>query len=428
MKKLKWWGLVGLAAVGVALSGCGGSKDSSSSSSSVRLVNATLTHPSLDLVVNASPSITGTASDSASAYVAPAGGTTTLQVNDTTTGVALTTVLPTLTGGNHYTLFAYETAGAVKTVVLNEDTATPAAGVAQLRIYNVAGDAGKLDVYITDPALPLANAGSPTSLITGVVPFSTQYATQSPGTYRVRVTGYGNKNDLRLDMPITIAAQQIGTVLLSPAAGGSLLNGSLLIQQSTTYAATRNTNVRVRLASAVSGANSTVAASAGSAVIDAGSVAPAFGYYALVPATSALNISVNGASVGAPATALVAGSDMTLLVYGAPASAVATLLTDDNRPPTDLTTVKLRLINGVTGSAGALTLTANTSLVASGIARGAASAYVSVLGSANPMNLSFTSSSAPGTFYSNTGNTLNSGSVYTVLLGGDVSAPQLLIR
>ena len=90
--------------------------------------------------------------------------------------------------------------------------------------------------------------------------------------------------------------------------------------------------------------------------------------------------------------------------------------------------MKLRLINGVTGSAGALTLTANTSLVASGIAPGASSAYVSVLGSANPMNLSFTSSSAPGTFYSNTGNTLNSGSVYTVLLGGDVTAPQLLIR
>ena len=214
MKKLKWWGLVGLAAAGIALSGCGGSKDSSSGSASVRLVNATLTHPSLDLVVNASPAITATLSDTASAYVAPASGSTTLQVNDTTTGIALTTVLPTLTGGNHYTLFAYESTGAVKTVVLNEDTTTPAAGVAQLRIYNVAGDAGKLDVYITDPALPLANAGSPIPLITGVVPFSTQYATQSPGTYRVRVTGYGNKNDLRLDMPITIAAQQIGTVLL----------------------------------------------------------------------------------------------------------------------------------------------------------------------------------------------------------------------
>lgn len=427
MKKLKWWGLVGLAAVGVALSGCGGSNSSSSSSASVRLVNGTLTHTSLDLVVNASPAITATLSDTASAYVAPASGSTTLQVNDTATNIALTTILPTLTGGNHYTLFAYESAGAVKTVVLNEDTTTPAASVAQLRIYNVAGDAGKLDVYITDPALDLANAGSPTSLTTGVVPFSTQYTTQSPGTFRVRVTGYGNKNDLRLDMPITIAAQQIGTVLLSPASGGTLLNGSLLIQQAT-YAATRNTNARVRLASAVAGAGTKVAASAGSTVIDAGSVAPAFGYYALVPASSALNISVNDGSIGAPATPLVAGSDMTLLVYGSAASPIATLLTDDSHLPSDLTTVKLRLINGVTGAAGALTLTANTALVASGTAPGAASGYVSVLGSANPMNLSFTSSNAPGTFYSNTGNTLNSGSVYTVMLGGDVAAPQLLIR
>jgi Domain of unknown function (DUF4397) len=427
VKKLNWWGLVGLVAVGIALSGCGGNNNSSSSSASVRLVNGTLTHPSLDLVVNASPAITATASDTASAYVAPASGSTTLQVNDTTSGIALATILPTLTGGNHYTLFAYETAGAVKTVVLNEDTTTPAAGIAQVRIYNVASDAGKLDVYITDPALDLANAGSPTSLTTGVVPFSTQYVTQSPGTYRVRVTGYGNKSDLRLDMPITIAAQQIGTVLLSPASGGSLLNGSLLIQQAT-YAATRNTNVRVRLASAVAGAGTKVAASAGSTVIDAGSVAPAFGYYALVPASSALNITVNGASVGAPATPLVAGGDMTLFVYGSAAGPTASLLTDDSHLPSDLTTVKLRLINGVTGAVGALTLTANTSLVASGVAPGAASGYVSVLGSANPMNLSVTSSSAPGTFYSNKDNTLNSGSVYTVMLGGDVAAPQLLIR
>jgi Domain of unknown function (DUF4397) len=427
VKKLKLWGVVGLAAMGIALSGCGGNSDSSSDSASLRLVNATLTHPSLDLLVNTSSVITATAADTVSAYVAPAAGSTTLQLNDAGAGTALTTTVPTLAGGNHYTLFAYESAGAVKTVVLNEDFPAPASGIAQLRVYNAAADAGKLDVYITDPNLDLANAGSPISFTTGTVPTSTTLITYSPGTYRVRVTGYGNKSDLRLDMPaVTLTSQQIGTIVLSPASGGVLLNGSVLIQQ-LTYAATRNTNVRLRLASAVAPGGS-VTALAGSTAIDAGGLAPAFGFYTLVPASSVLNITANSASVAAPATALKAGSDMTLLVYGGAAGATASLLTDDNRPPGDATTVKLRLINGVTGNVGALTLTANTSLVASAIAPGAASNYVSVLGSTTAMNLSLTSSSAQGVFYSNTSNILNPGSVYTAMMGGDVAAPQLLIR
>lgn len=423
-KTLKWWALSGLAAMALVVAGCGSSGDSSGDSASLRVANATISHPTLDLLVNGGAALSGTATDTVSAYAGTTSGSTTLQLNDT--GTALTTSVPTLTGGAHYTLFAYESNGAVKTVVLNEDQALPTTGSAYLRVYNVAADAGKLDVYITSPTADLATVGSPISLTTGTVPYSTAYALQSAGTYRVRVTGYGNKADLRLDMPITLASQQVATVVLSPASGGVLLNGSTLIQQST-YTATRNTNTRVRLAAAVSG-NATVAASTGTTTIDSGSVAPAFGYYALVPASSALNVSVNGASVAAPATALVAGADMTLFVYGAPGAATASLLLDDNRLPTDVTTVKLRLINGITGGVGALTLTANTALVASGIAAGAASGYASVLGSTNPMNLTLTSSTAAGNYYTNTSYTLNSGSVYAVMMGGPVSAPQMLIR
>jgi hypothetical protein len=201
--------------------------------------------------------------------------------------------------------------------------------------------------------------------------------------------------------------------VLTPASGGVLLNGSALIQQCA-YTATRNTNARVRLAAAVSG-NGLVAASAGSIVIDAGSVAPKFGYQALVPARSTLSISVNGQSVNAPAAALTAGSD-------------ATLITDDNRPPSDATTVKLRVINGMSCSVGALSLTANAAPVGSGILAGAASGYVSVPGSLNAMIQSLTASLFPGALCTNTSNTLIANTVYTVLAGGDATAPQLLIR
>jgi hypothetical protein len=256
--------------------------------------------------------------------------------------------------------------------------------------------------------------------------------TYGPGSYYLAVTASGNPTDVRMfNMPIALTSQEVGNALLTPATGGQLLNGSLLVQQGA-YSAFRNTSTRVRLASAVSG-NATVAASAAApgstTTIDGGSVSPQFDSYALVPAGSALNITVNGASVGAPATALVQGGDMTLLVYGTPASASATLLTDDNRPPADATTVKLRLINGITGnSANMLTLTANSASVASAIAPAAASTYTAVAGSANPMNLSLYSNQSSGIYYSNSSYVLSADGVFTVLATGDFSAPFLLIR
>lgn len=124
---------------------------------------------------------------------------------------------------------------------------------------------------------------------------------------------------------------------------------------------------------------------------------------------------------------------MTLLVYGSPSTPALTLITDDNRPPTDSTTVKLRLINGVTGSSGSLTLTANSSLVATGVAPGTASSYATVPSSTIATVLLFTSTSSSGTFYSSTAAgtspILSANSVYTVLLGNDASAAlQLLIQ
>jgi hypothetical protein len=431
VKHFKWWAVAGMAALTGLLAACGGSGGSSNGSVSLRLVNATQTHPSIDLLVNSGVALSATAKDNVSVYSAPPAGVATLQINDAGSSTALSTSIPTLTGGQVYTMVAYESAGTVKTVILNESYAAPVTGSVSLHLYDAAPEAGKLDVYITDPTVDLATVTSPTTSFTTTS--SLLALTYAPGTYRIRITAFGNKSDLRADIPnVTLTNQQVGTVILTPSTGGVLIDGGFLVQQGL-YTASRNTNVRVRLAAAVSGGASVsataVSPSAGtSTVVTGGSIAPAFGFYTLVPADSSLNVSVNGGSVGAPATPLVAGSDMTLLVYGSPASSTATLLTDDNRPPVDPTTVKLRLINGITGSTGTLTLTANTAPVGNGTAAGQASGYTSVIGSTNAMNLSLTSTAVSGVLYSNTGNILNPGGVYTVMAAGDISAPQLLIR
>ena len=438
MKNFSWWSVAGVVGLGAALSGCG--SGSSNSTDSLRLANATLTHPSLDLLVNSAVTLSATAADTVSAYAAPAAGGNTLQVDDTGSLTALTTTVPTLSGGLHYTLLAYESGGTVKTVVLSEDDAVPAVGGAQLRIYDTALDAGPLDIYITAPGADLSTLSPTTSFGTLTSVAATTLLPYSAGTYEVRVTGAGNKTDLRLDMPaVTLTSQQSVIVALTPAAGGLLLNGSTLVEQGA-YAAVRNTNARVRLASAVSGGTTTVTASAsnGTAVtpIDGGAagVAPKLGSYVLVPAgttssPTTLNISVAGQSVGAPATALGAGTDATLLVYGTPGATTASLILDDNRPPTNPAYVKLRLINGVTGNnVGSLAITAPAVTGISTVLPGTASAYGSVLGSTTAVNLTLTSSTSAGVFYNNAAVTLNPGSVATLMIEGDVSNPQLLIR
>ncbi|MDB5947027.1 MAG: hypothetical protein JWQ33_2053 [Ramlibacter sp.] len=427
------WPVLSLLVLTAGLSACGGS--SSSSSASVRLVNATLTHPSLDLWANAALAQSATALDSVSAYAQPTSGSASLQVDDAGLTTALSTVSSALVGDGHYALVAYESGGAVNAATVQEDWPLPATGAATLRVTDFAQEAGKLDVYVTTaPVAQAANVAalSPVGTLLPSVAGAALSLTFGPGSYYVAVTASGNPTDVRMmNMPVTLTNQEVANALLTPATGGQLLNGSLLVQQGS-YSAFRNTGTRVRLASAVSG-NATVAASATSAgsttTIDSGSVAPQFDSYTLVPASSALNISVNGASVSTPATALVKGGDMTLLVYGAPDSSVATLLTDDNRPPADATMVKLRLINGITGnSANMLALTANSASVASAIAPAAASTYAAVAGSANPMTLSFSSNQKSGIYFSDSSHVLNAGGVFTVLAVGDFSAPFLLIR
>ena len=434
MNKLKRWPLVGCVVMAAALaSGCG-SSSSSSGSASLRLVNATLTHQSLDLLVNASVAIPATALDSVSNAASPSSGSVTLQINDASTATALVSAVLSLTGGSHYTIVAYESGGALKTAALTEDFAAPATGSAQMRFYDASTDAGALDIYVTaDTVTPwdtyLASVSTPTATITASTsPTSSGFGLYAAGTYRVYVTGAGNKTDLRngfAGTTVTLASQQTATVLLTPASGGVLVNGSAVIQQvAGGYSALRNATARVRLVGAVS-ANAVVAATAGATTIDAGNVAPTVGNYVIVPAPSVLAVNVTpvgGSITGVtpPTAMLVAGGDATLLVYGDPGTASASLITDNNRRPSVSTNIKLRLVNGITGTPGSLSMSANFTTLASDVAAGAASTYGLVAGS-TAMQVDVTSALKPE-FFTKSGLNVGFDKVYTLFMLGDFNS------
>ena len=99
----------------------------------------------------------------------------------------------------------------MRTTVIAEDTAAPAAGTASLRVFDAATDAGAIDVYVTDPAVDITTLTSPTfSFSSSTSLQASGFLSIAPGTYRVRVTGAGNPADLRLDMPSVVADEPAG--------------------------------------------------------------------------------------------------------------------------------------------------------------------------------------------------------------------------
>ncbi len=419
-----------LSCAALTLAACGGGGGGSSGNATVRLVNASLTHSSISLLANGAASVGATPTDSASAYAGVAAGSPTLQVNDATSGSALATLAPSFGKDGHYVVIAYESGGVVRTTVIAEDIAAPAAGIASLRVFDAATDAGALDVYVTDPAADIATLTSPSFTFTSSTALqASAFLSIAPGTYRVRVTGSGNPADLRLDIPsVVLTSQEVAALLLTPTTGGTLVNGAALAQQGPNTAG-RNTTARVRLAAAVTN-GATVSASAGTTSIGNNVVAPSVGGYVIVPAGTALNVSVNGASIGAPATALAAGSDSTLLVYGAAATATANLIADDNHLPATSTNLKIRLVNGLTGSATPLSLNAAFAVVASNVAPGTASPYA-VVGASTALQLDVFSPSSATPIYSTTTSggplSLPPNSVFTLfMLGSGTTSPPVI--
>ena len=146
----------------VALTACGGGGGGSSDSTNVRVVNATLSHASIDLLANGTAAVSATPIDSVSGYGVVAAGSPALQINDSATGSALATLAPSVAKDSHFVVVAYESGGVLRTTVIAEDTAAPVAGTASLRVFDAATDAGAIDIYVTDPAVDITTLTSPT--------------------------------------------------------------------------------------------------------------------------------------------------------------------------------------------------------------------------------------------------------------------------
>ncbi len=417
------------AAAAFVLAGCGGGGDDDTGDSTVRFLNATTGIGSLDFYVDDDKKSALAADTLGSDFGYPKDSHT-VKIKRGGASSSLLSAAYTLERGKRYTAVAWGSDGSVKLAFLLEDEAAPSGGDAKVRLFNAAPDVGALDLYLTETATALDSV-SPLNGSIATGSFG-GYVQLGKGTYRLRITGAGNKNDLRLDLPaFTLGEQERVTLVVQAGAGGVLVHALGLVQQGGVTAA-KNTKARVRLVASVSG-NTAVSARLGDTALSTSALtSPAVGAYTLVPAgTQELLVQANGATALGTTLTLNAGADHTLLVHGSAGNPQMNFITDDNRLPAS-GKGKLRLVHGAEGH-DTLSLSLDSLALADAVV-GSATAYQSVNPNSGNALIEVSSPLSATPLYTtarssgSTGVSIESQGVYTVFLLGGGSTPRGLLR
>ncbi|MEJ0039172.1 MAG: DUF4397 domain-containing protein [Gammaproteobacteria bacterium] len=326
----------------------------------------------------------------------------------------------------HGTLVAMGSAGHFQTYRIDDDQAAAASGKAKLTVVNAA-DAGSLDVYLTEESIPLED----TSPLVGalIAGSGSAAAIIDSSTYRLRITGAGDPTDLRLDVPsVAFTSTQVVSLVLTPTAGGVLVNVLQLPQQGaiTAYA---NTKARIRAAAGMANGSAATVSVGGTALLNGATVGIIGSGYAQVTAgTLPVSLSIDGASASAIARTLVPGTDYTLLIWSDANGTQTTLVTDDNHLAAVIGNVKIRVLNGMSALGGPITFAVDYAQIADNIAVGQSSAYGDVL-SGSDFQFDVTNSLTAAVLLTRSGVSLQSGGIYTMFLtGGGVSVGGTLRR
>lgn len=412
----------------LTLAGCGGGGDGGGGggNAQLRALNLTSDLPSVDLLTDDAVAFGALASDNLAAYQSVTAREWTLRVRRAGTTTPLLSGSYTLSGGQNYTaiIWGRETSLRLSTLPENENNDSITAGGARVRMFNATVDSGAVDVFFSSETAQLGETAATQGGV-GAGNLS-GFRDISAGTYRLRVTGAGDPNDIRLDVSgVVLPARQHLTLVLTAGSSGVLMNGQLLQQQGTATAL-RNTRARVRVVAGVDTGGVLGISVAGSTLVGA-LRSPSVGPYQLVAGgIQALQVRVNGAVVSDGSQNFVAGNDYTLLVFGNPGSPQTRLIIDDNRLPAATNRVKLRLVHGAAGVDPA-TLSVDFLALATDITVGNASAYANTA-SGSGLRVDVTSASSVGPLFVAEGTNLAGQAVYSVFLLGGNATPTGVLR
>ena len=408
----------------------------------VRIVNATTDYASIDLYTQDSDSndtlvVSGTAAGTVSGYNDVKRGSTTFEIKSGTSAGNASSATGTVTTDDHFALVSYITGNTLDTVFLSEEEKNPSSGNAKLRILNGAStEAGSVDVYLsqnacnalstTDTAFASAVAG-PTAGAAFTTAYSQVTAASAGTSWNLCVTSSGDKSTVLLDIPtFTLKNQEIATLILTRTSGGVLLNAALLDQQGTLTPFT-NAIARVRVV-ADAASQGTVSATVNGISLAGDAGSPSINSYVAVPSGAVTGTyEINDTTIsGVTLANLAAGSDYTLFIGGTISNPTITLIQDNNTPSTSTSLpVEARVLSGVNG-ASTVTVNAGGKQIGSNVAFGTASTYTAITAATGTAPLNVTIGGVPQAALSD--QTFTSGAVYTILVYGDSTAPQIVIN
>jgi hypothetical protein len=417
----------GAAVPVVLVAGCGGSVDVGTR---LRLVNASKAYGALDLWVENDRERSNVDYGSSSSYLNldEGGGSYELAITRAGASAALIDESFSLSNGEPHTLLAYGIDGDLQAVLLveDEDENDIDDNEALLCLFNAAPDAGELDLYLTAADVDLDDASA--DIVGASFGEASPFIAVDKGTWRLRLTATGDKDDVRLDLSgLVIAEEAILTFVASATASGVLVDG-VLLRQDDDVSVLSNTLARVRVVSGIADSSGVDVSVNGNALVTGLPPLTSRPYTAVTAGSFDLVVEVDGGAVGVPDAGAEAGSDLTVLVYGTSAAPAVAVLADDNSRPTPVETrSKVRLVNAVAGLDGTLALSIGFESLVSGLVYGAASDAIE-LDADTDLTLQVISTRA-GVLFEDTEMALDAGAVYTVFaLGaaGDV-AVQLVV-
>lgn len=202
------------------LAGCGNDPNSARATVRLRIVHGSVNTPSVDLLVDGQPAVSGIPFGTASEFALVEPGDHQIQLRETGATTALYNQTVTLAEGTAVTLVTYGPRDAIQVLTLNDAFSGAAINAERLRIVNVANGSGNLDAFVGTEDSDLAAPPRVTNLGVGTASSFVEVAPNTSGFSRVRLAPTGTRTVALDTQAFEITPGDFRTIIVLNAPGG----------------------------------------------------------------------------------------------------------------------------------------------------------------------------------------------------------------
>jgi hypothetical protein len=396
-------------------------------STEMRALHAVIDAEALDVLVTDDAKFSAIPLTTTTAFTNFDSGSLDVKIRSSTNQAILAERTLSLNSGAVNTLALYGKRGNMGLLLLPEGVSSPSSGKFRVRAVGFSLDSGPVDLYLTT-----GSVNDTTPAISGVtLGTATAYSEFTPGSFNFYITTSGTKELLFSSTAQNLTAGQSITFGVFPSAGGKLVNGVMLVEGdggAGTYLA--NPSSRMKVMNAIADSTPLNFKVDGTTLLASVPFGGSSSYVTLAQGNHALQLeasNVPGSIIATKTQAFDAARDYTVMSVDTFAAPRLISFADDNTFPAS-GYAKVRFINALPSAPGADVLV-NFASQASGLTYGSASTTYSQFIAALNYTIQF---STPGgvTVIATLSNVeLDAGVVYTAVLTGPASAPQIkLVR